>query len=614
MPFVYFILRAFLRIVAKLTPMIMFIWCFFAFAVPCISFSTSSTLASLSDSLHHISLDSRDTLWSNQKNSQILSNSEREIERLNYIQQLQSLELRRQEAIRNSLLGGLALLILIVGILANRYRLKKRITADLIKKNQQYSYANNEVVRQQRILEDQAAEIELANSELHEYNLQLRTLNVEVELRITELETIDSIVQSINRNMQFSALLQSLLDQGKKLFPKVEKGSVLAFDHASNTYRFQAFFGFDPHDFENISLSMEEIERRYLRRDNIVEGVYVMTDFSSITNEGKKFTVQPPECAMVMTIPVGDVIEGIVFFDVYTSGYRFNKADMKRCQRLRQHIITAFAQARTLESLQDAAERLTTQNILLQELNQEKNEFLGIAAHDLKNPLAQIMISAGKISRFYDRMSKEDIIGSMGYIETTTRRMSDIITNLLEINAIESDDHEPHTTSIINLSALIQTISEEMRSNASAKNISIVYTTAKEPIAVKANALSLRSIIENLCSNAVKYSPLGTTVTLSLNHSYGTVIFAVCDNGPGISKDDQQHLFNKFSRLSAKPTGGENSTGLGLFIVKKLVESMNGRVWCESELGQGAKFVVELPSVLDYIYKPTNSNETIHRL
>jgi signal transduction histidine kinase len=597
MPYIHFFFRAFFRVVAVLDTMLVLSFCGTYFAVSCFALSVPLS----TDSVFQRSTDSNTIRTFGKKNTQVFSNRDREIERLNYIQQLQELELRRHDVIRNSLLIGLVLLILIVAILANRYRLKKRITADLIKKNQDFSYANNEVMRQQRILEDQAAEIELANSELHEYNLQLRTLNAEVELRIAELETIDTIVQSINRNMQFSALLQNLLDQGRKLLPTVEKGSVLALDHATNTFRFQAFFGFDPHDFENIELNKQEIERRYLHHDSMVSGVYVMTDFPSTTSEGKKFTVKPPECSMVMTIPIGNTTEGLVFFDVYTSGYRFTEADKKRCQRLRQHIITAFAQARALESLQDAAERLTTQNILLQELNQEKNEFLGIAAHDLKNPLAQIMISAGKISHFYDRMSKEDVVRSMGYIETTTRRMSDIITNLLEINAIESNHYALNQTDncIVNISTLVQSIAEEMRSSAMAKNIVLQYTAPAEVLTVRADALALRSVVENLCSNAVKYSPLATTVTVSLQNSEGTIKFTVRDEGPGISKEEQKLLFSKFVRLSAKPTGGESSTGLGLYIVKKLVEVMNGEVWCESEAGKGATFIVKLPQAVE---------------
>ena len=96
-------------------------------------------------------------------------------------------------------------------------------------------------------------------------------------------------------------------------------------------------------------------------------------------------------------------------------------------------------------------------------------------------------------------------------------------------------------------------------------------------------------------SNAVKYSPPGKNIHVRLKKLPEVIRCEVQDEGPGLSAEDQKKLFGKFARLSAKPTGGEHATGLGLSIVKKLVEAMNGQVWCESEPGEGAKFVVQLP-------------------
>lgn len=544
---------------------------------------------------------SPDTSLASNISSSISSKRNRELEQWQYRHQLQEAELRRQGVLRNALLGGVFLLLVIVMILANRNLLKKRITASLVEKNQALSYANNEIVRQQRILEDQAAEIELANSELHEYNLQLRTLNFEVEQRIAELETIDSIVHAINLTMNFSDLLKNLINQGKKLLPAAEKGSVLVLNHTTNLYEFQAFFGLNPADFQGIALTYDEIERRYLHYDTVGEGVHVITQFPKTTSEGEKFSnVQAPECALFVTIPVGDTIEGMVFFDVYTSGYRFSASDIARIKRFRQHIITAFAQARALDSIRKAAAQLSEQNTALQELNHEKTEFLGIAAHDLKNPLAQIMMSAGKIHKYFDRMSKEDILRSMEQIERTSRRMSDIITNLLDVNAIESHlEDEMHLTErtvhALRIDDLVRSIADDLRPQASAKHIEIDFHAPREAVCMTADELSMRSIIENLCSNAVKYSPHGTTISLALSQTQDRISFSVQDEGPGISTAEQERLFTKFARLSAKPTGGEHSTGLGLSIVKKLVTGMQGKVWCESEAGHGATFFVELP-------------------
>jgi signal transduction histidine kinase len=102
-------------------------------------------------------------------------------------------------------------------------------------------------------------------------------------------------------------------------------------------------------------------------------------------------------------------------------------------------------------------------------------------------------------------------------------------------------------------------------------------------------------IFDNLVSNAVKYSPQGRNIYVRVARQAENVLIAVQDEGPGLSEDDKAKLFGKFTRLSARPTAGEHSTGLGLSIVKRMVEAMNGKVWCESELGKGATFIVELP-------------------
>jgi signal transduction histidine kinase len=105
----------------------------------------------------------------------------------------------------------------------------------------------------------------------------------------------------------------------------------------------------------------------------------------------------------------------------------------------------------------------------------------------------------------------------------------------------------------------------------------------------------MHQVLDNLISNAIKYSPPMTHIDIRLVQMAETVRCEIQDEGPGLSEKDQQKLFGKFARLTTQPTGGEHSTGLGLFIVKKLVTAMNGKVWCESELGKGATFVVEFP-------------------
>jgi signal transduction histidine kinase len=100
-------------------------------------------------------------------------------------------------------------------------------------------------------------------------------------------------------------------------------------------------------------------------------------------------------------------------------------------------------------------------------------------------------------------------------------------------------------------------------------------------------------IIDNLLSNAIKFSNHNTKVHVTLKDENQTIRFEIDDEGPGITEEDKPQLFQKFQKLHARPTDGESSTGLGLSIVKKYVEAMKGKVWCESEFGKGAKFIVE---------------------
>ena len=116
---------------------------------------------------------------------------------------------------------------------------------------------------------------------------------------------------------------------------------------------------------------------------------------------------------------------------------------------------------------------------------------------------------------------------------------------------------------------------------------------------VMADKLRINEVIDNLISNAIKFSPIGETIEIGLekyddNYGNGKLKFSVKDNGPGLTDNDKKKIFGKFERLSAQPTAGESSSGLGLSIVKQLVELHDGRIWVDSIHGQGAEFIIEL--------------------
>jgi signal transduction histidine kinase len=146
------------------------------------------------------------------------------------------------------------------------------------------------------------------------------------------------------------------------------------------------------------------------------------------------------------------------------------------------------------------------------------------------------------------------------------------------------------------LGPALTSVVETQRPHATAKQQTIHLQSEAAPVTVAVDPNILVQVLENLISNAVKYSPPGKNIFVRLKQQPSLAWIEVQDEGPGLSAADQKKLFGKFARLSAKPTGGEHSTGLGLSIVKKMVEAMNGKVWCESELGRGATFIVGFPA------------------
>ena len=250
-----------------------------------------------------------------------------------------------------------------------------------------------------------------------------------------------------------------------------------------------------------------------------------------------------------------------------------------------------LARVRTHLELKHARERL-------REMNEEKNEFMGIAAHDLRNPLSAIQGYAEMIIEDAQSLAHRDLEGNGQRIREAAKRMTEMVQNFLDANRIERGELKLNMA-ISDLSPLLQSVLETQSPHATAKGQMIQLELPPTPTLALADVSITLQVFENLVSNAVKYSPPGKKIFVRLKAEAGVVRFEVEDQGPGLSKEDQKKLFGKFARLSAKPTGGEHSTGLGLSIVKRLVEAMNGKVWCESELGMGAKFIFTIPQPIE---------------
>ena len=232
----------------------------------------------------------------------------------------------------------------------------------------------------------------------------------------------------------------------------------------------------------------------------------------------------------------------------------------------------------------------------LVELNELKNKFLGSAAHDLRSPLNIIfgylrLMLRPKNTNFTD--SQHKMLVSMG---TSCENMLGLINDLLDISAIESgrldlslDDVDPVE--------FLTTWHESGQLLAQEKSIDLLLELPPELPPVWIDRRRISQVIDNLVTNAVKFSHSGTTVTISAKLAREAVTVSVTDQGQGIPEEEVPKLFGDFSKTSVRPTAGEKSTGLGLAIVKRIVEAHQGRIWVKTETGKGSTFSFTVPTV-----------------
>ena len=234
----------------------------------------------------------------------------------------------------------------------------------------------------------------------------------------------------------------------------------------------------------------------------------------------------------------------------------------------------------------------------LAHLNAEKSRFMGMAAHDLNNPLTAILMSAQVIVR-RERGLSETAVGMLQAVHGHAQRMHRLIRNLLDANTIEQGMAR-FRPEALDLGEVAAAVVNSFELSAVAKGITLRGPASPPPAPIHADRDALTQVLENLLSNALKFTTPGGVVEVAVDvpgdgDAGGRARVMVCDDGPGIGPEDRERLFQPFQRLSARPTGDESSHGLGLFITKRVTEELGGTIACCSGPLRGACFVVEFP-------------------
>ncbi|MCK6543108.1 ATP-binding protein [bacterium] len=291
-------------------------------------------------------------------------------------------------------------------------------------------------------------------------------------------------------------------------------------------------------------------------------------------------------------------LTGVVF--VVLGAYRYNVRQLIA----REQQLAALVQMRT-RKLEEEKER--TENALqmaesarrvaerereiAQQASETKSQLLGIAAHDLRNPLQGIVGYTDLVRVELNNPEKAN--KDLDQIQRSSSQMLHLINGLLETMSIESGKLKlnKEKTDVSEITALVI---QDNLIHAEKKAQRIHFHPHADSY-VWGDAIRLRESFENIVNNAIKYSPRDSEIDIKVEATDSIIRFSVRDRGPGLTLEDRRKLFGKFQRLSAKPTGRESSTGLGLAIVKQLVELHDGQISVESTPGEGAVFIIELP-------------------
>lgn len=436
------------------------------------------------------------------------------------------------------------------------------------------------------------------NDDLGRLGKVLQDLASALERRYREIQKLDQITWDINAGLLLDEILENVYRDFREIIPYNRIGFSLLEDDGriirshwakSDQPKISLDVGYEA-ELEGSSLQQIMQTGRPRIINDLLEYARLKPNSDStrlILEEGIRSSLTCPLIAN--GVPVGFIFFSSIELKTYA------KIHIQNFMRIAGQLAVIVEKGRLVSELAEKKGAIEQQNVELVRLNTLKNDFLGIAAHDLRNPISYIQMSSGFLQETYKELTNEQLEQILDDITSQSKHMLALLNDLLDVTRIESGklQLEPEA---IDLHKFLATAIERHSQMAAPKDIRILLTDVPGGL-VDADQTRLRQVIDNLLSNAVKYSPVGSTVTVSAKNEGSHWNIGVRDEGPGIKADEREKLFKHFSRLSARPTGGESSTGLGLAITRRIVQAHGGKIWVESTYGEGATFWFSLPVV-----------------
>ncbi len=439
------------------------------------------------------------------------------------------------------------------------------------------------------------------DGEIDKLGLNLRTLAGVLARQTRELENLGLITEQVNAGVQLEDVLEQVYRTFHDIIPFVRIGFSLLVENEEGEIMVRARWA--KSEYPNVELpvgyqdplkgsSLQRIiETGEPRIINDLEAHYAAHPDSDST---RRILAEGIRASLTCPLIANGIPIGFMFFSSDTPN-TYQEVHVDLFKQIAGQLAVIVEKANLISQLFEKQSAIERQNEELRALNETKNNFLGMAAHDLRNPLSVVLGA----TEFVLEMSGEPLSSTQRRMINTARKASqkmlELINELLDVSKIEAGHLELNLEDL-ELEGFVCSTVEMHRLVAESKDIAIVCGET-EAMRVRADARRINQVIDNFISNAVKYSPSGTTIQINITRQEGAARFAVIDEGPGIAEDEQPLLFHDFVTISTQPTGDESSTGLGLAICRRIVEAHGGKVGVESVEGVGSTFWFTLPLV-----------------
>jgi signal transduction histidine kinase/HD-GYP domain-containing protein (c-di-GMP phosphodiesterase class II) len=256
--------------------------------------------------------------------------------------------------------------------------------------------------------------------------------------------------------------------------------------------------------------------------------------------------------------------------------------------------VTAIENARLYGKLEEHVVELREATKRLKELNEIKSNFVATVSHELRTPLTSIRAYAETLSGDLGNSPRETELEFLRIIEQEAQRLTDIVDNMLELSHLESGKVRMAKTSV-DLNQIARHVGQIMSPTVEKKSIGLDLNLGEEPVTIYADEGMLQQLLLNLLNNAVKFTPDGGRVSVRVSDGASAVEIAVEDSGIGIPRSEIDRIFDGFYQVDSSATRRYGGVGLGLAIVNNIVEWHDGKIWVESEEGNGTRFTLNLP-------------------